>query len=566
MRTPAGIAFGIIALAAIVGLAVSSATVEQERLLAEFTAETERQVHASAEALSRLDSIHQDVRMLADLVERSRRNPDLDVATERRVWESAFRALAVVVAQYRVTALVGDDGALEVQAIDPSEDPRAAMVLLPQVQRLGKEAARDGRERLGAPVRIGARSFLLYAVPTRGGGAIVVASDGALLLRAVAWPQLSAGRLFVTDPSGVVWAGCETARGCDVAGAGIPGHYLSGKRGARVPIDPRRAAALGLDPAPAVAVSEKVPRPTGSWLVTWIASMQPIENRERVALARTVATSISAAVVVAVIGIILLRQQRRAADLGNQLRYAQAVAKAHELESQLVRADRLITVGVMATEIAHEIGTPLAVVRGRAEQVLPTLNGGTGTDDLRVVIKQVDHISATIRQLLDFSRRSPLEVRAVSLAAVVDRTRELLRLKIEARRLHLQVDLSEDLPTLTADPDQLQQVLVNLLLNACDASRPGDRVSLSATGAPKDMVLIRLVDQGSGIAPENLTAIFDPFFTTKPRGEGTGLGLSIVAGIVRNHGGQIDLRSVPGEGTTVSVLWPAGRHPEHHDA
>jgi signal transduction histidine kinase len=133
----------------------------------------------------------------------------------------------------------------------------------------------------------------------------------------------------------------------------------------------------------------------------------------------------------------------------------------------------------------------------------------------------------------------------------------MLQLKLAARRLQLDLGLSEDLPMLTADPDQLQQVLVNLLLNACDASAPGGAVVLSARRAPADMVRIDVADQGTGIAPENLTAIFEPFFTTKPRGEGTGLGLAIAAGIVRNHAGRIDVQSAPGQGTTVTVLWPA---------
>ena len=185
-----------------------------------------------------------------------------------------------------------------------------------------------------------------------------------------------------------------------------------------------------------------------------------------------------------------------------------------------------------------------------------------GAEDLGVIIRQVDQISSTIRQLLDFSRRSPLEKRSVALAVVVERTEKLLQFKLEARRLQLAISLSADLPMLTADPDQLQQVLVNLLLNACDASSPGGHISLSAAPAPNDMVLIEIADHGNGIAPADLESVFDPFFTTKPRGEGTGLGLSITAGIVRNHAGQIDLRSVPNEGTTVTVLWPASPHGE----
>ncbi len=476
MRTWTGIVIGLVALVAIVGVAMSSATVEQERLLGEFGAEAQRQVKASAEALSRLDSLHQDVRMLADLVERSRGEPGSDAATERRVWASAFHALAVVVVHYRVIALVGADGSPEVVAVDPSELPATAGVLLPPVRALGADTAAAGVNRRGAPAHLGERSFLLYATPVRGGAAIVVVSDASLLLRSVAWPQLPAGRLFVTDPSGVVWSACETREGCRPT---LPAtaQILQGARGRSYRLEADEAARLGLVPAVALRVSETVTRPTGNWLVTWVASTQPMRARERGALVRIVTAAISTALVVVIVGSILFRQQRRAGQLRDQLRYAKALAHSHQLENELVRADRLITVGVMATEIAHEIGTPLSVVRGRAEQVLRRTEAPDSADDLRVVIKQVDQISGTVRQLLDFSRRSPLEMRQVPLDTVVERTRELLQLKLEARRLQLDLVLQDDLPMLTADPDQLQQVLVNLLaqrLRLLQRGCPGD--------------------------------------------------------------------------------------------
>ena len=564
MRLSQGVVVLLVALAAILGLSLSSATVEQQRLLSEFTAETRQQVHASAEALSRLDSVHQDMRMLADLVDRSRHAANPDRATERRVWESAFRALAVVVVHYRIIALVGADGSLVVQAVDPTEDPGTAYKLLPRVEALGTEAATKVAERLGAAGRLGSRSFLLYATPVASGGAIVVASDAALLLRTVAWPQIPFGRMFVTDPASVTWSGCETTGGCQLVEPHVVPTPASLSTRSPVRIDAKQAARLGLFPADAIWLSEKVVRPTGYWSVTWVASTQPIGARERTAISRTVTTAVAAAIVVALVGLILMRQQHHADQLQSQLRYATAMAKAHELENQLVRADRLVTVGVMATEIAHEIGTPLSVVRGRVEQVLPGVSDARGAEDLRVVIKQVDHISATIRHLLDFSRRSPFEARSVSLETIVERTRELLQLKLEARGLQLRVGLKDDLPMLTADPDQLQQVLVNLLLNACDASRGGDTLAIAARRAPKEMVLIEVSDHGSGIAPEHLDSVFDPFFTTKPRGEGTGLGLPITAGIVRNHGGHISIKSAPEVGTTVSVLWPASAPEESH--
>jgi len=112
---------------------------------------------------------------------------------------------------------------------------------------------------------------------------------------------------------------------------------------------------------------------------------------------------------------------------------------------------------------------------------------------------------------------------------------------------------------LAADPDQLQQVIVNLLLNACDASQPASEVTIKARPLPGnkvEQIEFDIIDRGHGIAPEHLHAVFDPFFSTKKRGEGTGLGLSIVASIVRNHGGEITLDSAAGKGTAVKVRWP----------
>jgi signal transduction histidine kinase len=216
------------------------------------------------------------------------------------------------------------------------------------------------------------------------------------------------------------------------------------------------------------------------------------------------------------------------------------------LEDQLVRAEKLVTVGVLSAGIAHEIGSPLAVIRGRAEHVLRYVDAGPRADDLRIIIKHIDNISSTIRQLLDFSRRQPIAQRAVALESSIERARGLLQWKLEPK-LRLAVHLDADLPTLAADPDQLQQVLVNLLLNACDASEPGRRSPARPAPAATDGAHRA---RGSRLRhrPEHLHAVFDPFFTTKKRGEGTGLGLPIAASIVRNHGGEINLASAHGKG------------------
>jgi two-component system sensor histidine kinase HydH len=665
------------ALAVILGLSLASAVREQGRLTDDFTVATRQQVHASVEALSaRLDALDQDTRMLTDLIERSGGEGDLAPSTEKRIWEGAFRAMAVVVPQYRTIALVDADGSFQVLASDPSETADTVQALMPHTRRLALEVAARHDSALGETARYGDRSFLLYGTPVRGGRAIVVASDAAIFLGAVAWTSLPSARLFVTDPAGVVWSGCETAGGCRATPPDAMKNYLDVKppppsqltgRGARV-VRPARI--------PAVQVSERVDRPTGSWVVTWLASTQAIVERERSMVSRVVLTAMAAAVAVAAVGAVLLRQQRKAVELEGRLRYAQALASAREtsqsivdhaplgvlgvshdgrvmlangfltdrlgpvrvgaalrdafpragaqwfrdiepllagergvadpsahrelhsivagahqflvrivpvhshelgvrtfalledqselrnLEQQLVRAEKLITVGVLSAGIAHEIGSPLAVIRGRAEQVLRTVVTGPRAEDLRVIIKHIDNIASTIRQVLDFSRKKTIERQPVSLDAIVERARALLGWKLEGKHLQVDVVLEERLPRLAADPDQLEQVLVNLLLNACDASSERARVRVSARRSSREgPVEIRIADQGNGIAAEHMNAVFDPFFTTKKRGEGTGLGLPIAASIVRDHGGRIDLVSTPGKGTTVTVTWPAAEPP-----
>jgi two-component system, NtrC family, sensor histidine kinase HydH len=672
LRTFARIAVVLVALAGILGLSVSSALREQERLVDEFTMATRQQVHASVEALSaRLDALDQDTRTLTDLVEHSRSTQGSDPAIEHRVWDSAFRALATVVAQYRVIALVDGAGRVEVLAADPTETPATVEALSPDTRRLALEVSAKRARALGQTARHGTRSFLLYGTPVRGGGAIVVACDAAIFLGAVAFTPLPAARLFVTDPAGVVWAGCETQAGCqsrpsdavdkDLEVTPRPVAYV-GARGARIV----RSARI-----PAVQVFERLDRPTGSWVVTWLASTQPIVQRQQSVVARVVLTAMAAALAVAAIGAAILRQQRKAVELEGQLRTAQTLANAREtsqsivenaplgvlgvshdgrvvlangflterlgpvvlgaplceafsgdgavwvrdleglllgalpagkgevaplelrplaagphqfhvrivpvrnrdlgvrafalvedqsalrnLENQLVRAEKLITVGVLSAGIAHEIGSPLAVIRGRAEQVLRAAGDGPRAEDLRVIIKHIDNITSILGQVLDFSRKQPIERQAVAVDGAIERARALLRWKLDARSVELAVELDDELPALAADPDQLQQVLVNLLLNACDASSQGGRVTVTAHATREGQVRVEIADVGCGIAPEHMNAVFDPFFTTKKRGEGTGLGLPIATSIVRNHGGQINLRSTPGKGTTVSLTWP----------
>ena len=331
----------VAALAVILGLSVASALREERRLTDDFTAATKRQAHASVEALSdRIDTLDQDTRMLDDLVRSSASEPG-DPALRRQVWASAFRALAVVVSQYRAIAMVDRSGEFEVLAVDPTELPATVDALSPHIRDFAREVVARGSKAVGRTVRHDGRSFLLYGTPVSGDRTIVVASDAAIFLGAVPWSPVPAARLFVTDPAGVVWAGCETPRGC---------RESSGDEDAHVdrPVTPIRSrnGRLPTVRIPEFRVAETIERPTGTWVVTWVASTREILERQRSMIARVVLTAIAAAFAVAVVGAILLHQQRASAELAARLHVAQALAGARETSQAVVESAPLGVLGL----------------------------------------------------------------------------------------------------------------------------------------------------------------------------------------------------------------------------
>jgi signal transduction histidine kinase len=174
---------------------------------------------------------------------------------------------------------------------------------------------------------------------------------------------------------------------------------------------------------------------------------------------------------------------------------------------------------------------------------------------LTSILAQVDKVSTTIRQLLDFARTRPVAVEAVSPATAIGAAASLLEHRFRQAKVALSTDAPPSLSPLAADPGQLEQVLVNLLMNACDACAAGGHVSARARNAD-DGVVLEVADDGGGIAAEHLPSVLDPFFTTKKRGQGTGLGLTIAADIIKNHGGTLAIDSAPGKGTVARVVWP----------
>ena len=228
-----------------------------------------------------------------------------------------------------------------------------------------------------------------------------------------------------------------------------------------------------------------------------------------------------------------------------------------QLERNLQRAEKLATIGTLAAGIAHEVGTPLGIISGRAEQLLGKLPAGDEPAHKAVtsILSQVDKVSTTIRQLLDFARARPVEAQAVTPTQVLSTCAALLEHRFRQAKVTLTVEAPPTVPAVRGDAGQLEQVFVNLLINAVDACQAGGQVRARALGDGAQ-VAIEIADDGCGISRENLPRVLDPFFTTKKRGQGTGLGLSIAADIVKNHGGQLDIDSDVGKGTRVTVRLP----------
>jgi two-component system NtrC family sensor kinase len=235
------------------------------------------------------------------------------------------------------------------------------------------------------------------------------------------------------------------------------------------------------------------------------------------------------------------------------------------LERQLRRAEILAVAGKLTSALAHEVGTPLNIISGRAELALKVVGPDQPAhDDLVTILGQAERISGIIRSLLDTVRAQKPEVRAVAVPPLVRDVSRLLSHEAALRGLVLEARAQDDLPPVAADPGQLQQVLLNLLVNALDATPSGGRVGLEA--APRDEtgrpgIAITVWDTGPGIPAEIMGRIFDPFFTTKPPGRGTGLGLAICRDIVREHGGTLTVAGADERGATFTLWLPAHEAP-----
>lgn len=247
------------------------------------------------------------------------------------------------------------------------------------------------------------------------------------------------------------------------------------------------------------------------------------------------------------------------------------ITERKQIEAVVLESQKLADLGTLAAGVAHELNSPLQVITGMSESLLKRLGGGSQEVspssglDLGRVRRRLETINRNawrsaeiVRSLRTYAHASARQIEPNDLNDVVRDTLLLIEHQLQSwHNINVTTELAPELPTLDCDRNQITQALINLLTNARDAMPEGGEITIRTGRDPETHQLyLQVADTGSGIPQATLDKIFDPFFTTKSVGEGTGLGLSIVAGIVRAHGGEIDVDSTPGEGTSFTLSFP----------
>ncbi len=239
------------------------------------------------------------------------------------------------------------------------------------------------------------------------------------------------------------------------------------------------------------------------------------------------------------------------------------VTQRERMEEQMSQTEKLTSLGLLAAGVAHEVNTPLAVISNYIQMLAKQMPEGDPRQSIiEKIVKQTFRASEIVNNLLNFSRTGAAEAADIDVNRVVEETLSLVAHPLKASQIQVVKQLGEPLPAVRGSANKLQQVFLNLFLNARDAMPSGGMLEVR-TVAHNGSVEIEVADTGAGIPREHIHRIFDPFFTTKASGRGTGLGLSVSYGIIKEHSGKIDVRSTPGKGTSFHVEFPAVRKAVH---
>jgi two-component system, NtrC family, sensor kinase len=231
------------------------------------------------------------------------------------------------------------------------------------------------------------------------------------------------------------------------------------------------------------------------------------------------------------------------------------------MRERLIQSEKMASLGQLVSGVAHELNNPLTGILGFAQLLVARPLDGEARRDVEAITGEAERASKIVQNLLSFARRRRSQKTEVDINELIERVLGLQAHELSAHDIALQLNLESGLPPCVADPNEMQQVLLNLVTNARQAiaaAAPRGVISVG-TSLARGKLRIRITDDGPGIAPEHVRRVFDPFFTTKPVGEGTGLGLTISYGIVEEHRGHINVESRPGKGTTFTIDLPVAQ-------
>ena len=240
--------------------------------------------------------------------------------------------------------------------------------------------------------------------------------------------------------------------------------------------------------------------------------------------------------------------------------FSSMAADIENRQNQLIESRKLSSIGTLTSGIAHELNNPLNNVSLTADTMLEDfeeLEPDEAKEMLGDIINEIGRASKVVRNLLDFSREGEQNMTELSVQKLIYETQKLVANQLRLDKINFSTDIPAEIPQVYGDLNSLQQVFINLFINADHAMHGGGNLNVAVSHTKENYVRFDVKDTGCGMSPETIEQIFDPFFTTKPVGKGTGLGLSIIYGLIKKHDGFIKVKSKLGEGTTFSIFLPA---------
>lgn len=233
------------------------------------------------------------------------------------------------------------------------------------------------------------------------------------------------------------------------------------------------------------------------------------------------------------------------------------ITKNIEFEKELRLTEKINAVNKLVNGLAHELGTPLNIIHGHAELVLGEINmDHPHHESIQTILSACQRMTALIKSLRQFASQKSSERQPVFINKVIEELLNFLRIQLRKQKIEVQMELTKDIPPVSGDKTQIEEIFLNVLMNSIQAMEHGGKISIKTSLAHEDdleYVVTEIADNGTGISPDTMSRIFEPFFTTKEVGRGTGLGLYITHNLVQRHKGRIKIESNPGSGTVVRI-------------